>query len=96
MPILDVRPIPGHGLLVFSDFTRVVAYDRNGLVWRSPQVCHDGLKIRKVNDQKIEDIGYDPTNSRSPEMPFAVDLKTGASLLPAPKSTENPFGSFNC
>lgn len=87
-PILDVRPIPIHGLLVFSGFTRVVAYDRHGLVWRSPQVCHDGLKIRKVNDQKIEGIGCDPTNSSSPEMPFAVDLKTGASLLPAPKSAD--------
>jgi hypothetical protein len=88
IPILDVRPIPEHGLLVFSDFTGLAAYDSNGLRWRSPQVCHDGLKILNVNDQKIEGIGYNPTNSSSPERPFAIDLKTGALLLPAPISTD--------
>lgn len=88
IPILDVRPIPAHGLLVFSDFTRLAAYDRNGLRWRSPQVCYDGLRILNVSDRKVEGIGYDPTNSISPERPFAIDLKTGTSLLPAPKSTD--------
>lgn len=92
IPILDVRPISEHGILILSDFTSLAAYNSSGLVWRSRRVCWDGLKILSVNNQTIEGIGYDPTNSISGEAPFAVDLKSGASLLPAPKSIDgNPI-----
>ncbi len=47
VPVLDVRPLPTHRLLVFSDFTRLAAYGINGLAWRSPRVCWDELKILK-------------------------------------------------
>ena len=88
IPILGVRPVPAHGMLIFSDLTRLAAYNSNGLIWRSPQVCWDGLRIVEVTNQRIQGLGYDPTNSTSHERPFAVDLKTGASLLPGPESTD--------
>ncbi len=75
-------------MLVLSDFTGLVAYDINGLMWRSPRLCWDDLKIVNVIDQRIEGTGYDPTNSISHERPFVVDLKTGTSLLPGPESTD--------
>jgi hypothetical protein len=88
MPVLDVRSIPEDQLLVFSDFTRLAAYGSDGLVWRSPQVCWDGLKIVNVTRDTIEGTGYDPTNSITHESRFVVDLKTSRSLLPSPVSID--------
>jgi len=88
LPVLEIRPLPEHKLLVFSDFTGLGAYGSNGLAWRSPRVCWDELKIAKVTSETIEGTGYDPTNSLKQEMHFAVDLKTGRSLLPSPVSID--------
>lgn len=85
-PVLDVRTVPEHKLLVFSDFTRLAAFGSSGLVWQSPRVCWDGLKIVNVSRETIEGVGYDPTISR--ESRFVVDLRTGSTLLPAPLSTD--------
>jgi hypothetical protein len=86
VPVLDVRLIPEHQLIVFADFTRLAAYGRSGLAWRSPRVCWDGLKILNVTHDTIEGIGYDPTNLG--ESRFAVDVIMGRSLLPSPLSTD--------
>ena len=87
IPVLDVRLLQEERLLVFSDFIRLAAYCSSGLAWRSPQVCWDGLKIVSVSRKTIEGTGYDPTNAITHESRFAVDLKTGRSLLPSPSST---------
>ncbi len=88
IPVLDVRQIPEHGLLILSDFTRLAAYGSCGLAWRSPRVCWDGLEIVRVTHDTIDGVGYDPTNSITHESRFIVDLKTGRSLVPLPLSTE--------
>jgi hypothetical protein len=80
--------VPEHQLLVFSDFTRLAAYGKGGLVWRSPRVCWDELKILNVTPDAIEGTGYDPTNSNSGLSRFVVDTKSGRSLLPSPTTTE--------
>jgi len=77
LPVLDVRWLPEHRLLIFSDFTGLAAYGSNGLVWRSPRLCWDELKILKVTHNTIEGTG-------SYESCFAVDIETGRSLLPPP------------
>ncbi|MGA8409364.1 MAG: hypothetical protein WB680_19485 [Candidatus Acidiferrales bacterium] len=88
IPVLDLRQLPEHGLLIFSDFTALAAYSSAGFLWRSPRVCWDGLKIVRVTDNTIEGIGDDPTNSTTHESRFVVDLKSGRSLLPSPRSTD--------
>jgi len=86
-PVMDVRLLQEERLLIFSDFVRLAAYGSNGLAWRSPQVCWDGLKIVSVTRETIEGTGFDPTNAITHESRFVVDLKTGRSLLPVPSST---------
>ncbi len=86
MPVLDLRSIPEHQLLVFADLTRLAAYGTTGLVWRSPRVCWDELRILNVTHDTIEGVGYDPLNPG--ESRFAVDIRTGRSLLPSPVSTD--------
>ncbi|HEV2205558.1 MAG TPA: hypothetical protein VGR36_03395 [Candidatus Acidoferrales bacterium] len=83
LPVLDVRVIPQHLLIVFSDFTRLAACGENGVAWVSPQVCWDDLKIVNVTSETIEGTGYDPT-SKTHQLQFVVSLKTGLSLLPPP------------
>ena len=85
-PVLDVRPLLEQKLLVFADFIRLAAYGNNKFAWRSPRVCWDELKITNVTSDIIEGTGYDPTNAVTQELRFAVDLKTGRSLLPSPVS----------
>jgi hypothetical protein len=86
--VLGLLSVPEHQLLIFSGYTRLAAYGSNGLAWRSPRVCWDELTILNVTHDTIEGIGYDPTNSSSSEMRFAVDVRTGRSLLPAPTSAD--------
>jgi hypothetical protein len=81
IPVLNVLSLPEHGLLVLADFTSLVAYERNGLSWRSPRLCWDELKILTVTHNTIEGMGYDPTNSASRESRFVVEIETGRSLL---------------
>jgi len=87
IPVTDVRLLQEERLLVFSDFIRLAAYGSSGLVWQSPRVCWDGLKIVSVTRETIEGTGDDPTNSITHESRFMIDLKTGRSLLPSPSST---------
>jgi hypothetical protein len=85
-PVLDVRPLVEQKLRVFADFNRLAAYGSGGLVWRSPRVCWDFLKITNVTSDVIEGTAYDPANAETHESRFAVDLTTGNSLLPLPAS----------
>ncbi len=86
LPVLDVRAIKERQILIFADFTRLAAYGRSGLVWRSPRVCWDELKIADVTRDTIEGTGFDPRAQSSSR--FVVDLNTGRSLLPSPVSTD--------
>jgi len=88
-PVLDVRIIEPSRLLVFSDFTRLTAYGENGLVWRTPRLCWDELKIERITQELIEGTGFDPTSPK--RLSFAVELKTGRSMLEAPRSTDGRF-----
>jgi hypothetical protein len=88
-PVTDVRIIEDRSMFVFADFIRICAYDRAGLMWKSPRVCWDELKIVSINGNTINGTGYDPTNSINPLMRFSVDLKTGQSLLPLNPSLGN-------
>lgn len=87
-PVLDIRAIPERGLLLLSDFTRIAAYGSKGLVWRSPRLCWDELKITRVRGETIEGTGYDPTNSITNKSPFAVDIMSGRSLLAGRSSVD--------
>jgi hypothetical protein len=85
-PVRDVRSVADHQLLLLGNFTSLAAYGRSGLVWRSPRLCWDDLKILNLTHDTVEGTGYDPINRG--ESRFAVDIRTGRSLLPSPTSTD--------
>ena len=85
-PVLDVRALGQLRLLIFSDFTRLAAYGPNGIVWRSPCVCWDELRIERISTETIEGTGANPLGPE--RLPFIVQLKTGKTLLEAPRAND--------
>jgi len=77
-PVRDVRVIPERQLIVFADFTGLTAYGRHQIVWRSAHLCGDYLRIQKIDGDKIECVGYEP--SEDCDCPFAVDVRTGIPI----------------
>jgi len=83
-PIIDVRVLQNHQMLLLADFTKLTALGKAGVIWESSSLCGDNLKIVRVTSGAVEGIGYDP--ARSGETSFVVDIMTGRSLLPGPPS----------
>lgn len=82
-PVLDVRSVPEHGLLVFADFIRLAAYGGSKWVWQTPRLCWDELTIRNIDSETVEGTGLNPFNPHMATR-FAVELRTGRSLSPPP------------
>jgi hypothetical protein len=74
-PIIDVRPIRAHEIIVFAEFTRLVAYGQAGIKWQTKRLSWDNLKITEVTDTAIKGEFWD-IRSEAKEN-FVVDLATG-------------------
>ncbi len=74
-PIIDVRPILAHEIVVFAEFTRLVAYGRAGIKWQTKRLSWDNLKITEVTDTSINGEFWDIRSEAMAK--FVVDLATG-------------------
>jgi hypothetical protein len=74
-PVVDARPIPESDRLIFANFTEILAYGPDGLIWETPRLSHDGLNILKVTAERIEGLVWDAPNQR--HVGFSVDVRTG-------------------
>lgn len=78
-PVTQVWPAPQQNCLLFGGFTNVLAYGPAGVIWQSDRVCWDELKIRRVNEDRIEGTGYDPTDP-SGSSRFVLEMRTGRTV----------------
>jgi hypothetical protein len=85
-PIIDLRVLPEHRMLLLADYTKLIALGNGGVLWESSSLCGDDLKILRVTSEAVEGIGYDPAHSN--DLRFAVDIKTGRSLPTTSSSGE--------
>jgi len=74
-PIIDVRAVRVRGILVFADHTRLCAYGRTGLAWRTKHLTWDDLVITAVTEDCIEGEFWDVATQSAGT--FRVDLATG-------------------
>ena len=74
-PIVDVRPVRAQGIIVFANFTELVAYGPTGIRWRTKRLAWDSLKITEVTDTTIKGEFWDVRNDANSN--FVVDLATG-------------------
>jgi hypothetical protein len=77
IPIIDVRVVAAAGLVVFANYTEMLAYGKNGVKWRTKRLAWDGLKIIAVGDQTLVGEYWDIREERMQR--FEVDLATGAT-----------------
>jgi hypothetical protein len=71
----DIRIIPDRELIVLVDFTSIAAYNTDGLIWRTPRISWDGIRVTSIGAGYIEGLAWDPTMKERPK--FRVNLDTG-------------------
>ncbi len=75
VPIIDVRPVPSLRIVVFANFTELVAYGADGIAWRTKRLAWDSLKLTRVTETtafgEYWDIRVESMQT------FEVDLATG-------------------
>lgn len=77
IPVMDSRAVPAAGIVVFANYTELVAYDVDGLKWSTKRLAWDGLRILEVSAHTIVGEYWD-IRSEAMER-FEVDLATGTS-----------------
>jgi len=74
-PVVQVRTLVEHGLLVFVGFQSIVAWGRDRLAWESARLSWEGIRLTRVEGREMRGFGWDLQTDR--EIEFAVDLRTG-------------------
>jgi hypothetical protein len=75
-PVLDVKILPEINLMLFSDYTGVVAWGPNGLEWRTCPVAFNGVEILYSDENYIYGSTLDE-DGPNPYAPFQIEVKTG-------------------
>lgn len=75
-PITGYAVVPDSDLVVFADFTNLVAYGREGVAWTSRRLALDDLKIVRAENQVLHVTGFFGDLDEE-EVPFSVDLQSG-------------------
>jgi hypothetical protein len=74
-PVVEVRPLVEHGLLLFVGFHSMVAWGRNGLAWESARLSWEGIRIISIDGDVLHGMGWNLLTDR--EVAFSLDLRTG-------------------
>jgi hypothetical protein len=78
-PVLQVRPIPEHNVLLFVGHQAIVAWGADGEAWQSPKISDEGVTITQIEAGTLHGLGWNLMTDK--ETPFALDLTSG-NLLP--------------
>lgn len=74
-PVVEVRPLTAHELLLFIGFHSIVAWGRNGLAWESARLSWEGIRIASIQGNVLHGTGWNLMTDR--EVSFSLDLFTG-------------------
>lgn len=72
-PITGTFSAPSRSIVLFADFTNLIAYGRDGLIWRSRRLALDDLRVESVEGDSAHVSGFFGGSSEH----FVVDLTTG-------------------
>ena len=75
-PAVHVLSAPASGLLLLAGFHDIAAIDANGLRWQTARLTWEGVTLTGVSDGCLRGTGWNMHSDR--EVPFSVDLATGA------------------
>jgi hypothetical protein len=74
-PVVEVKTLPPHGLLLFVGFHSLVAWGRDGLAWESARLSWEGVRVTGIEGNTLHGMGWNLLTDR--EVSFSVDLLTG-------------------
>ncbi len=77
-PVLEVRPLPAEGLLLFVGHHGILAWGRDGLAWQSGKLSDEGVTISSVEGGVLRGLGWDLRTDK--KTPFTLDLQTGVRI----------------
>jgi hypothetical protein len=75
-PVVEVVAAPSSQLLLFVGFHSIAAGGADGLAWQTPRITWEGLRIERMDETTLHGFAWDMPNDA--EVPFAVDLRSGA------------------
>ncbi len=78
IPAMGVFPVKSQGILVFADYTELVAYDKTGVKWRTERLAYDSFKVTEVTDSYLKGEFWNIRNEANEV--FEVDLSTGKQV----------------
>jgi hypothetical protein len=74
-PICSFRPIAPLDLIVFGNFTDLVAYGRGGLLWKTTGLVSDELNVVDLDGELLTVDGLNAATGQTVRV--AVDVRTG-------------------
>lgn len=77
-PVLEVRPVPEAGLLLFVGHHAILAWGVDGEAWRSEKLSAEGVTILGIEGGELSGLGWDLMTDK--ETLFALDLRTGQRI----------------
>jgi hypothetical protein len=77
-PVLELRPLPAQGLLLFVGHHSILAWGRDGQAWQSGRLSSEGLIITAIEGSVLRGLGWNLITDK--ETPFALDLRTGLRI----------------
>lgn len=75
IPIKNVISVSNQRIILFVDYTDIIAYGENGVKWHVRDISLDGIKIKTINKQFLIGEYYDLSSGS--DKPFEIDLLTG-------------------
>lgn len=81
-PVLEVRSLPDHQLLLFVGHHAIFAWGREGRAWESQRLSWEGVQITEITGETLHGLGWDLMTDK--DLPFALDLRTGEHRSSAP------------
>ena len=75
-PVTEIRSVVEEGLILLAGFHTVAAVGATGLLWETGKLSWEGVRMGEVRDGKLHGEGWNMQTDR--DVPFSVDLRTGA------------------
>ena len=74
-PVVEVRPLPEAGLIVFVSFHSIEAWGAAGRLWQTAKLSWEGVRLGEATATALRGWGWEMRTDR--EIEFVVDLETG-------------------
>jgi hypothetical protein len=77
-PVLEVRSVTEHGLLLFVGHQTMLAWGARGEAWQSEKVSDEGITITAIDNTVLYGMGWHLMTDK--ETPFALDMRSGVRV----------------